>query len=142
MDKIAELEQRIAILERDKVDLRRDVVGTSSVVVTNIDEKQITLSVGSPSSGAETGSETLDGKNDPGTYFEVEVPATWVTADSAIIVGVHAEDTGDYNEAEHAVFANYIGFSVGNIVPGVSFTIYAVSDLIINGNVSIFWIGA
>lgn len=143
MDKLAELENRIAILERDKIDLRRDVVGTSTVFVTNVDEKQITLSAASTSSGgAETGSELLDGKNDPGTYFEVVVSAPWVTADSAIIVGVHSLDSDDYNTAEHQVIANYIGFSVGDIVPGVSFTIYAVSDLILNGNVNIFWIGS
>lgn len=53
---------------------------------------------------------------------------------------IPATASSDYNVDEHAlILAGRVGVSAGSVVAGVGFTIYAETELLLTGNVSIAW---
>jgi hypothetical protein len=102
----------------------------------------ITPGGGNSSSGG-SGSASVGGTVDldfgaapGGSYIEEVVSAPSITATSRVRAWV-AGTTADHNATEHAVIARYMGLSV---VPSTGqFTIYAVTDLQLTGQVALTW---
>ena len=63
--------------------------------------------------------------NDPSTQVEA-----WMMSQA----------TTDHNEEEHQVTAGQVALTCGAVVTGVGFTIYAVSDILLDGQFWVRWV--
>lgn len=89
------------------------------------------------------GFDTLDfGSTSPGSM----TAETVITGQIDIVAGSNAEaflmyeDSADHTAAEHLVSS--IRLACGDIVPGVGFTIHALSELSLNGTFKVRWVWA
>lgn len=89
--------------------------------------------------GGATGSATVDFGAAPGTNIATTVVTgqTEILADSSVDAFLMAESTPDHNAYEHIIVPLQIIAS--DIVPGVGFTINAVSDLRLTGEFAVRW---
>lgn len=86
-----------------------------------------------------TGTAVLDYGAAPGTNFvSVDVTGqTTITGTSKIKAYKAIQATGTHNEYEHILVP--LNIAVGNIVAGTGFTIYATTDLRLDGTFNINW---
>lgn len=88
-----------------------------------------------------SGTAVLDFGAFPGvTEASVTVSDGGVNTDSIITASLAGEATATHTVADHALAASLIGLVVGNIVEGVSFTIYASTPERLTGTFNVNWI--
>lgn len=64
----------------------------------------------------------------------------YVSASSEITVSIDGDgSTAEHNQTEHQMVAASLGLCVGNIVPGVGFTVFGTSLALISGDFSVRW---
>jgi len=68
-----------------------------------------------------------------------------ITAAAHVEAWLQGDNTSDYSTNfykpyEHMFLSNYIGFACGDIVPGVGFTIYAFTQLRLDGALYVHWV--
>jgi hypothetical protein len=86
---------------------------------------------------------TIDfGSSYPGsTYASVDVPGqTDILSGSFVEAFVMASTTSDHTDANHIVAASLMTLTCGNIVPGASFTVYAICEQQLMGQFTIEWV--
>ena len=92
---------------------------------------------------ATTGNTTVDFGSIPGT----NIASVTVTGQGSILATSHAEafmmgndSTTDHSAYEHQIVPIALNFSVGNVVAGTGFTVYAQSELRLTGKFKARWV--
>lgn len=116
------------------------IAGTNITTV----ETDTTITINSTGGGGgggsvNTGTASIDFGATPGTNFvSVDVTGqTGITGTSKVKVFKAIQATASHNEYEHVVVP--LNLSAGNIVAGTGFTIYATTDLRLDGTFNVIW---
>lgn len=121
--------------------------GTSSHVLTSngagADPSWQAASGGGGGGSSNAGNEIIDFATDPGHYAQIVVTGqTWVTTSSHVTATVLAKASTQYSIYEHQVIAGQCGLSVGDYVAGTGFTITCFSNVYLDGELNVQWMGA
>lgn len=110
------------------------IAGTNITTV----ETDTTITINSTGGGG-TGTASIDFGATPGTNFvSVNILGqTGITGTSKVKVFKAIQATASHNEYEHVVVP--LNLSAGNIVAGTGFTIYATTDLRLDGTFNVNW---
>ena len=86
------------------------------------------------------GSAIIDFGAAPGTNTAEAIVTTAIPVGAVVRAWFQSEGNADHNEIEHRlIFPSRVGLTCGAIVDGVSFTIYAETELRLTGDVSCRW---
>jgi hypothetical protein len=92
---------------------------------------------------ATQGSTTIDFGTSGNDYVETVVTGqAWVTGTTDVEAYFMAEATSDNDAQAHALAANFVKLTVGALVAGTGFTIFAVcDDACVTGQFTVRWVG-